>query len=785
MFTLLAKRRISEVIVEVVVSAPMIARAAQPGNFVLVRGDERGERIPLTIADSDAHHGTITLVMQEIGAGTRALAAFDIGQYYLDVVGPLGKDRIPHGGGKTICCVCGGVGLAPMFPQMKAHHAAGNRVISILGARNSSLLFWQDKVEAISERVIVTTDDGSAGRKGYAAQVLDDLVSSGEKIDEVIAIGPVPHMKAVTECCKRHNLPVVVSLNPIMVDGTGMCGGCRVTVGGEVKYACVDGPEFDGAAVDFDELVMRQRTYRPLELSVNEGTAKGPENGHACLFEQQVKEMEAALSARKKKHYTRYFEEVAALTILESMAELVKHRSTFEEVKHVFSPEEAMAEAPRCRGCEMAPCVDGCPVEVDIRGFIRAIQEGDIARAARIIKDKNNLPAVCGRVCPQEKQCEQRCVVGKSSERPVAIGSLERFVADWEAANVPREPFHITSNGRKVAVIGCGPGGLTCAGDLARQGYGVTVFEAFHDTGGVLRYGIPEFRLPKVIVDREVEYIKSLGVRIELNMVIGKVLTIEGLFKNGYEAVFIAVGAGAPVFMDIPGESLVGVYSANEFLTRVNLMKAYRFGEYQTPVIIGERVAVIGAGNVAMDAARVAVRLGAKRVSLVYRRSEAEMPARAEEIEHAKEEGVELQLLTAPVRLIGDEQGRVCAMECVRMELGEPDASGRRRPVKIVGSEFMLECDMVIPALGSRSNPLLTGNTKGIQLNKWGNIVADPVTGATNLPGVFAGGDIVTGAATVIEAMGAGKRAARAIDEYLSGQSEAARSLLRVTDGIT
>ncbi|NUM52265.1 MAG: NADPH-dependent glutamate synthase [Candidatus Hydrogenedentes bacterium] len=772
MFTITTKRKLSDHLTEINVAAPLIAKAAHPGNFVLVRGDEFGERIPLTIADSNAASGTITLVMQEIGKGTKALAAVEPGQAYLDVVGPLGKDREIHGPGRTICCVCGGVGLAPMFPQMKAHHEAGNRLISILGARDASLLFWQDKVEAISDKVCYATDDGSFGRKGFAAQALDELVRGGEGIDEVIAIGPVPHMKAVVDCCKTHGLPVVVSLNPIMVDGTGMCGGCRVSVNGEVKYACVDGPEFDGKLVDFDELIMRQRAYKPLEAQANDGRAEPHhEDEHICHFEQRVKQMVAALESRKNKHCSSYFEETSALFVLQTIAELAKHRTTFDEVKPTFSPEEALAEALRCKGCEHATCIEGCPVEVDIREFIRCIQRGELTEAARIVKEKNNLPAVCGRVCPQETQCEKRCVVAKTQDRPVAIGALERFVADWEAEHVPPRPFRIEPKGKMVAVIGCGPGGLTCAGDLARMGYDVTIFEAFHDTGGVLRYGIPEFRLPKAIVDREVNYIKSLGVRIELDMVIGKVLTIDGLFANGYESIFIAVGAGAPMFMNVPGENLIGVYSANEFLTRVNLMKAYRFGEYQTPVNIGSHVVVVGAGNVAMDAARVAIRLGAKRVTIVYRRSEAEIPARAEEVLHAREEGVAFHLLTAPVRLVGDDHGRVRAMECIRMTLGEPDTSGRRRPIPVPNSEFTIDCDMLIPALGTRANPLLTGNTKGIELNKWGNIVADPVTGATNLPGVYAGGDIVTGAATVIEAMGAGKRAAAAIDNYLSANS--------------
>ncbi|MFO1531721.1 MAG: NADPH-dependent glutamate synthase [Kiritimatiellia bacterium] len=777
MYSITARRQLSETLTEVEVQAPLIAKAARPGHFVLVRGDEHGERIPLTIANSDADAGTITLVMQAIGKGTKNLANVEVGQTYLDVVGPLGKDRVAHGPGRTVCCVCGGVGLAPMFPQMKAHRAAGNRLISILGARDASLLFWRDKVEAVSDVVHVTTDNGSAGRKGYAATVLEELITGGEKIDEVIAIGPVPHMKAVVEVCKRLNVPVVVSLNPIMVDGTGMCGGCRVTVGGKVHYACVDGPEFDGALVDFDELTARQRTYKPQEAGATEGTIKPRENKEACRFEEEVNRMAAEFEARERKPYAENVDEQSAVLVLQMVADMVKHRTTWEEVTPTYTPERARSEAMRCLECNNPTCTEGCPVEVNICGFIGAIKRGDMPAASRILKDKNNLPAVCGRVCPQEKQCEKHCIVAKK-ERAVTIGALERYVADWEAANKQSEPVTVKPKGKKVAVIGCGPGGLSCAGDLARMGYDVTIFEAFHDTGGVLRYGIPEFRLPKVIVDREVEYIKSLGVKIELNMVIGKVLTIDRLFASGFESAFIAVGAGAPAFMDIPGESLVGVYSANEFLTRVNLMKAYRFGEYETPVVVGERVAVVGAGNVAMDAARVAVRLGAKQVNIVYRRSMAEIPARAEEVEHAILEGVKFQLLTAPLKLIGDDKGRVAGMQCIRMELGEPDSSGRRRPVKVPGSEFVLDCDMVIPALGTGANPILTENTAGLKLNKWGNIVADPKTGATNLPGVYAGGDIVTGAATVIEAMGAGKRAARAIDEYLTGKDA------RVTAGV-
>ncbi len=762
MFIILDKIDLADHITEIVLEAPQIAKAAKPGHFVLVRGDEHGERIPLTIADSDAEAGTITLVVQQVGKSTQELCAYTPGNAYLDVVGPLGKARDTHGPGLRICCVSGGLGVAPMFPQTKANHLAGNHVTSIVGARNKSLFFWHDRLAAVSDALHFTTDDGSFGRQGFATQVLAELVEAGEHFDEVIAIGPVPHMKAVTNYCKSQGIPVVVSLNPVMVDGTGMCGGCRVLINNKSQYACVDGPEFDGAAVDFDDLMNRQRAYRAMEAQALQGEPSETEDEHACrigLSRPVVHDGHHAEGVFPD------FEQFSVAFVSEFLEDVVRRTTTFEEVNRGLMAAEAQVEAARCIQCGVPTCVQGCPVEVDIPGFVGAVAQGDFMKAAEVLKDKNSLPAICGRVCPQETQCEARCVVAKTS-RAVRIGRIERFVADWEAEHVVADIVETPRNGARVAVIGSGPGGLTCAGDLAKMGYDVTIFEAFHDTGGVLRYGIPEFRLPKTIVSREVEYVRQLGVRIEVNAVIGKVQTIEDLMREGYGAVFIGVGAGAPAFLGIPGENLIGVFSANEFLTRVNLMKAYR-SDYDTPVIVGEQVAVIGAGNVAMDAARTAVRLGAKRVNIVYRRSAAEMPARAEEIENAREEGVRFLLLTNPVRIISSADGKVQGMECTRMELGEPDASGRRRPVLIPGSEFVVDCDMVIPALGSLANPLLTSATQGIRLNKWGNIEADPVTGATNLPGVYAGGDIVTGAATVIEAMGAGKRSARAIDAYL------------------
>jgi len=445
-------------------------------------------------------------------------------------------------------------------------------------------------------------------------------------------------------------------------------------------------------------------------------------------------------------------------------------RRNFDEVALGYSEEQAIEEAGRCIQCKKPGCMKGCPVEVNIPEFIGAIREGDMPEAARIIKSTNSLPAICGRVCPQETQCEVACALNKKGA-PSAIGRLERYVADWERAHPEvgeKQKEHVAFNGKKVAVVGSGPAGLTCAADLSKLGYEVTIFEAFHVAGGVLMYGIPEFRLPKDVVQAEVDYVRSLGVEIKLDHVIGKIAMVDELLQNGYDAVFLAPGAGAPMFLNIPGENLSGVYSANEFLTRTNLMKAYRFPEYDTPIKAGGRVAVVGGGNVAMDASRCALRLGAEEVHLIYRRSEVEMPARAEERENAKEEGVIFRLLTNPDCFIGDEQGKVKAVECYEMELGEPDESGRRRPVRKPGTELTVPVDTVIVALGTSPNPIIPSTTEGLELTRWGTVEADEDTGRTSKDRVWCGGDMATGAATVISAMGAGKRAAADIDAYLN-----------------
>lgn len=477
----------------------------------------------------------------------------------------------------------------------------------------------------------------------------------------------------------------------------------------------------------------------------------------------QLKPRPTADAVPKKKK-----EKVPRQPMPEQAPEVRRHN--FQEVPFGYPVEIAQLEASRCIHCKKPTCIEGCPVGIDIPGFLREVRDGRFVEAARILKADNALPAICGRVCPQEEQCEKVCVLAIKGES-VAIGRLERFVADWEreTGNIQIPPI-APSTGRKVAVVGSGPAGLTVAGELAVRGHKVTIFEALHKPGGVLIYGIPEFRLPKAIVMAEVDYVKKLGVEIVYNAVIGKYFTLEELMKEeGFDAVFVGTGAGLPYFMNIPGENLIGVYSANEFLTRSNLMRAYDFPNADTPIVRSRNVAVIGGGNVAMDAARTALRLGAENVYLVYRRSRAEMPARIEEVHHAEQEGIQFNLLTNPTAIKGNDKGRVTSMTCLRMELGEPDASGRRRPVPILGSEFDFEVDTVIVAIGNGANPLLPEATPALKVNKWGNIIADKDTGLTSIPGVYAGGDIVIGAATVILAMGAGKQAAKAMHDYLMG----------------
>jgi glutamate synthase (NADPH) small chain len=756
------------------VQAPDVARAARPGHFVMARIDEHGERIPLTVADFNVRQGTVTVVIQAIGKTTMEMMALREGDTILDFIGPLG---LPSHIGKlegTVVLVGGGLGVAPIYPQLREYKRQGNRTISIIGFRNRDVVFWEDQFREHSDELIVTTDDGSYGRKGFVTHALAEVLANEKDIREVVAIGPIPMMKACSETTRPFGVPTVVSLNSIMVDGTGMCGSCRVTVGGKMKFACVDGADFDGHLVNFDELSLRQKRFEREEKAALDRfrtesaklasmSADAQPTGGGLAACELPEPIPMPPGPRTPKNIRTIPPERSPMP--HQPAEVRCHN--FGEVALGLDLEGALSEAERCLRCKKPRCVPGCPVGIDIPGFIAAIQHRDFKLSYRILKTSNALPAVCGRVCPQESQCEATCVVG-AKFKPVAIGRLERFVADvamgrgWD--EVPAIPAGVQ---KRAAIIGSGPSGLACAGDLARNGVKVTIFEALHVAGGVLKYGIPEFRLPDVIIDVEIENLKKLGVEIKLDAIIGKLFTIPQLLGDmGYDAAFVGTGAGSPKFAGIPGEAFNGVFSANEFLTRVNLMRGHRQPIYDTPVGMGKRVAVVGAGNTAMDALRVAKRMGAESVTCVYRRSRRESPARAEELEHAIEEGIDFMWLTAPVEIVGNSAGWVTGMRVQKMELGEPDASGRRRPVAVEGSDTLLDVDTVIYALGTTANPIIAQTTPGLAVNKWGYIEVDE-RGMTSIPGLFAGGDIVTGAATVILAMGAGRRAAKGMLDYM------------------
>jgi len=747
----------------------------------MARIDERGERIPLTIADFNPDRGSVTVVIQAVGKTTFEMMELRERDGILDFVGPLGLPSHIRELDGTVVLVGGGLGVAPVYPQLRAYKNMGNRTVSIVGFRNRDLVFWENRFRDLSDELIVTTDDGSYGRKGLVSHALADVLAREKNIREVVAIGPLPMMKACCEVTRPFGIPTVVSLNSIMVDGTGMCGSCRVTVGGEMKFACVDGADFDGHLVNFDELALRQKRLQREEKAALERyrsesarmaglEARAESEGRpvsTCILPEPVTQPPGALIPKNIR------------TIPQERVHMPhqppeERIHNFQEVALGLDLEPALQESERCIRCKKPRCVPGCPVGIDIPGFIAALAHRDVQRAYRILKVANTLPAVCGRVCPQETQCEATCVVG-AKLKPVAVGRLERFVADCAMGRDWDVPVQATPTGRKAAIVGSGPSGLTCAGDLARAGVAVTVFEALHVAGGVLRYGIPEFRLPDKIIDAEIENLKKMGVEIRCDAIIGKLLTIPQLMNGkGYDTVFVGTGAGSPKFAGIPGEALNGVFSANEFLTRVNLMRGYRQPLYDTPVGMGKRVAVIGAGNTAMDALRVSKRMGAESVTCVYRRTRRESPARLEELEHAIEEGIEFMWLTAPVEILGNSSGWVTGMRCQKMELGAPDSSGRRRPVPVEGSEILLDVDTVIYALGTSANPIIAQTTPGLGTNKYGYIEVDEKTGMTSYPGVFAGGDIVTGAATVILAMGAGRRAATGMLEYMGVPSPGA-----------
>ena len=790
MFKIVKKVQFSEKVFRLDVEAPLIAKARKAGHFVIVRVDEKGERVPLTIAGSDKDKGTITLVIQTVGASTSQLCALNEGDYIADVVGPLGRATHIENYG-TVLCAGGGVGTAPMLPIIQALKAAGNRVISVIAGRSKELIILEDEVRAASDEVIIMTDDGSYGKQGVVTVGMEEVIQR-EKVDKCFAIGPAIMMKFCCLLTKKYDIPTDVSLNTIMVDGTGMCGACRVSVGGKTKFVCVDGPEFDGHQVDFNEMMQRGGAFKAEEAEAmaayeaslqgvkneerkvkndsNNQEAKGSSDSSLSTLNSSLQEL-TDRSAAWRDELRKSMKAKERMQIerckMPELDPVYRATTRTEEVNQGLTVEQALTEAKRCLDCANPTCMQGCPVGINIPSFIKNIERGEFLAAARVLKSTSSLPAVCGRVCPQEKQCEAQCIHLKMNEPAVAIGNLERFAADYERESGQMSlPDVAEKNGKKIAVIGSGPSGLSFAGDMAKAGYDVTVFEALHEIGGVLKYGIPEFRLPNAIVDVEIQNLEKIGVKFIKDCVVGKTITIADLEAQDFKGIFVGSGAGLPNFMNIPGENSNGIMSSNEYLTRVNLMDASN-PEYATPIKKAKNVMVVGGGNTAMDSCRTAKRLGAERVILAYRRSEEEMPARLEEVKHAKEEGIEFLTLHNPLEYHADEKGNVTEVVLQKMELGEPDASGRRSPVPIPGATETIAIDQAIVAVGVSPNPLVPNSIQGLELGRKNTIVVNEGM-QTNIPTIFAGGDIVRGGATVILAMGDGRRAAAAMHEYLT-----------------
>ena len=776
------KKQLSEKVFLFEIEAPLIAKSRKAGNFIIVRVGENGERVPLTIADASIERGTITIVVQKVGLSSTKLCDLNEGDYLTDVVGPLGNPTHIENFG-TVVCAGGGVGVAPMLPIIRALKAAGNRVLSVIAGRSKELVILEDEVRQSSDELIIMTDDGSYGEKGVVTVGIEKFITQEEHVDKVFAIGPPIMMKFCCLMAQKYNVPVEVSLNTIMVDGTGMCGACRLSIGGKTKFVCIDGPEFDGSLVDWDEMFKRMGTFRDAEREEMEhyeehlrGFAK-QEELHTCETCMDVepttetieeltnrdsewrKELRAAMKPAERKAIER--------VTMPELDPVYRATTRTEEVNKGLTKQMAVREAHRCLDCGKPACVEGCPVNINIPSFIKNIERGQFLAAAKVLKSTSALPAVCGRVCPQEKQCESKCIHLKMNEPAVAIGYLERFAADFEreSGNIAL-PDLAPKNGIKVAVVGSGPSGLSFAGDMAKKGYEVHVFEALHEIGGVLKYGIPEFRLPNHIVDVEIENLKKMGVEFQTDCIVGKTITVDQLEAEGFKGIFVGSGAGLPNFMNIKGENALNIMSSNEYLTRVNLMDAAN-PLADTPLNIGKHVLVVGGGNTAMDSCRTAKRLGGD-VTLVYRRSEAEMPARLEEVKHAKEEGINFLTLHNPIEYIADEKGAVKAAVLQVMELGEPDASGRRSPVPVEGKTVTLDVDQVIVAVGVSPNPLVPKSIEGLELGRKNTIAVNDQMQSSR-PEIFAGGDIVRGGATVILAMGDGRRAAASMDEKLRG----------------
>lgn len=775
---IIRKIQYSEKVYRLDVEAPLIAKSRKAGNFVIIRVDANSERMPLTIADADVKAGTITLVVQKVGLSSTKLCALNEGDEIHDVVGPLGNPTHIENFG-TVLCAGGGVGVAPMLPIIKALKAAGNRVLSVIAGRNKDLVIMEDEVRASSDELLIMTDDGSYGEKGVVTIGMEKLINQ-EHIDKVFAIGPPIMMKFCCLLTQKYNLPTDVSLNTIMVDGTGMCGACRLTIGGKTKFVCIDGPEFDGALVDWDEMFKRMGTFKDAEreeMAHYEEHLANIENKVPKETTQVVMDVEPTSQSineltdrnaewRKELRSSMKAKERTAIprAKMPELDPVYRATTRTEEVNIGLTKEMALTEAKRCLDCPKPTCMEGCPVSINIPSFIKNIERGQFLAAAKVLKSTSALPAVCGRVCPQEKQCESQCVHLKMNKPAVAIGYLERFAADYErqSGNISL-PEKVPSNGIKVAVVGSGPAGLSFAGDMIKNGFDVYVFEALHEIGGVLKYGIPEFRLPNRIVDVEIENLRQLGVHFVTDCIVGKTITTTDLQSQGFKGIFVGSGAGLPNFMNIPGENALNIMSSNEYLTRVNLMDAAN-PHTDTPINLGKKVIVVGGGNTAMDSCRTAKRLGAD-VTLVYRRSEKEMPARLEEVKHAKEEGIRFLTLHNPKEYLVDDKGAVKAAILDVMQLGEPDASGRCRP-ETTGQTITLECDQVIVAVGVSPNPLVPQSIKGLELGRKNTIAVNEQMQSSQAT-IYAGGDIVRGGATVILAMGDGRKAAMNMAQQL------------------